>query len=241
MTKIVEAKEVIEISHYIDFKKSILEYVKNGDIHKAVVIYDEFFKSENLFPLSDVSPVESLKTHVAILINSFLELSIESGIPDFIAFSKGQTLIRMLSQKTDEEECIKMGKISIWGFGQQISLAGDKNNSELIKKALFYIHEHLDEKISLQEVADHVYLTKTYFSALFKDHVHMSFTDYINLSKINRSKYYLTHTDKSVNEIADILGFNSQGYFTNVFKKYSNCSPKDYQLQWRRSTETLEK
>ena len=71
MTKIVEAKEVIEISHYIDFKKSILEYVKNGDIHKAVVIYDEFFKSENLFPLSDVSPVESLKTHVAILINSF--------------------------------------------------------------------------------------------------------------------------------------------------------------------------
>ena len=155
MTKIVEAKEVIEISHYIDFKKSILEYVKNGDIHKAVVIYDEFFKSENLFPLSDVSPVESLKTHVAILINSFLELSIESGIPDFIAFSKKQTLIRMLSQKTEEEECIKMGKISIWGFGQQISLAGDKNNSELIKKALFYIHEHLDEKISLQEVADH--------------------------------------------------------------------------------------
>lgn len=231
MTKIIDSKEVIEINNYIAFQQEINSLLESGKVEKAIQLYENFFKFENLFALSDISPLESLKNHILILINSLSELSIKNNIPNFIAIGKAQALIRMLSQKTEQDEFLHIGKIAIMGFGYQISLSDNKNTNKIIQKSLFYIHEHLDEKISLQEVADHVYLTKTYFSALFKEYVHMSFTDYINLSKVNRSKYYLVHSDKSISEIADLLGFSSQGYFTNIFKKYSRCSPKEYQLK----------
>lgn len=237
MTKVVEAQEVLEIDKYMDFKNKLMEYVRLGQIEKALKLYSQYFNSENLFSLSDVSLVDSIKKHVTILINSFIELSLVNEIPAFIAYAKGQTLIRILSQKTTEDECIRIGKIAIMGFGQQASLSADKYNSEIIKKSLIYIHEHLDEKITLQEVSDYVHMAKTYFSAIFKECIHMAFPDYINISKINRSKYYLAHTDKQVSEIAEILGFGSQGYFNTIFKKYSGCSPKEYQMQWRKTDE----
>ncbi len=232
MTKIIEAKEAIEIENYIDFKTHLANFIRNKQINEALQLYNEYFKPENLFSLSDISLVDSLKQHLSILINFLVEMSIDHNIPSFIAFAKGQTLIRILSQKNTKDECIAVGKIAIMGFGQQIALSEDPKNNELILNALLYIHEHLDEKISLAEVADYVHLVKNYFSTLFKHCVHMSFSDYINYSKINRSKYYLAHTSKSVYEIAELLGFGSQGYFINVFKKYSGCTPKEYQSRW---------
>lgn len=233
MTKIIEAKEVVEIENYIDFKSHLEQFMKNKEIEKALALYNEYFIPQNLFSLSDVSPVDSLKHHISIIINNLVEISIEKDIPSFIAYGKGQTLTRILSQKSTVEDCIMMGKIAIMGFGQQIALSEDVKNNDIILKALLYIHEHLDEKISLQEVADYVHLARNYFSTLFKDCVHMSFPDYINYSKINRSKYYLAHTSKPISEIAEILGFGSQGYFINIFKKYSDCTPKDYQSRWK--------
>lgn len=232
MTKIIEAKEVVEIDNYIDFKVHLEDFIKNKEIEKAVKLYEEYFVPKNLFSLSDISLVDSLKHHLAIIINRLVEISIDNDIPSFIAYAKGQTLIRILSQKSTKEECIMLGRIAIVGFGQQIALSEDVKNNDLILDALFYIHEHLDEKISLQEVADYVHLARNYFSTLFKNSVHMSFSDYINYSKINRSKYYLAHTSKNVSEISEILGFGSQGYFINIFKKYSGCTPKDYQSKW---------
>ncbi len=232
MTMIVDAKEVLEIEKHIAFKSQLAENLRNGDVDGALQLYCDYFKPQNLFSLSDISPVDSLKKHVAILIDNLVNLSMEKNIPAFIAYAKGQTLMRILSQKNTEAECIKLGEIAIMGFGRQIALSGDKKNNEIILKALLYIHEHLDEKISLQEVADYVHLAKTYFSALFKSCIHMSFPDYINYSKINRGKYYLAHTNKSVSEISEILGFSSQGYFINIFKKYSDCTPKEYQTRW---------
>ncbi len=231
MTRILDANEVVEINRYLVFKNELSEFLNNGEIEKAGALYDEFFRPDHLFTLSDVDPLDSLKLHIALLIHDLSQMSVDANIPVYIAFGKAQTLIRMLSQKHTEEDSLQIGKSAIMGFGCQISLSNSRDSNATIKAALLYIHEHLDEKITLAEVADHVFLTKTYFSAIFKEHVHMSFTDYINLSKINRSKYFLVHTSKSISDIADELGFNSQGYFSNVFKKYTGCSPKEYQAK----------
>ena len=121
MTKICETNEVCEIDRYLDFKNSIAEFLRLGQIEKALKLYEHYFKSENLFSLSDISSVDSLKKHITILINDFIELSIDNEIPAFIAYAKGQTLIRILSQKNTEKECIRLGKIAISGFGKQIT------------------------------------------------------------------------------------------------------------------------
>uniref|UniRef100_UPI003D7FE18B helix-turn-helix domain-containing protein n=1 Tax=Pedobacter sp. TaxID=1411316 RepID=UPI003D7FE18B len=52
--------------------------------------------------------------------------------------------------------------------------------------------------------------------------------DYINKLRLERAAYLLTHTDKSIMEIADSLGFNNQRYFSTVFKQFYQTTPTAY-------------
>ncbi|WIV12390.1 helix-turn-helix transcriptional regulator [Proteiniborus sp. MB09-C3] len=47
-------------------------------------------------------------------------------------------------------------------------------------------------------------------------------------SLIEKSKYLLCNSDKSILDIAILMGFNSQSYFTTQFKKYTGLSPKEF-------------
>lgn len=56
----------------------------------------------------------------------------------------------------------------------------------------------------------------------------MSFTDYLNSTRIDKSKYLLSNSDKSLLDIGVLVGFNSQSYFTAQFKKYTGISPRKF-------------
>lgn len=91
-----------------------------------------------------------------------------------------------------------------------------------------YIDEHLTEHLSLSSVAQAVGISPGYLSSLFSKYNPVGFTDYVNSRKIARAKELL-HTGKyRVYEIADMLGFESQFYFSKVFKKVTGKSPRDF-------------
>lgn len=94
--------------------------------------------------------------------------------------------------------------------------------------ALDYINRHLNEVITLDEVADHVYLSGYYFSKLFKKEIGQNFVDYVNEKKINRSKILLQDSTWSIDSIAHSLGFSQSSYFSKLFKKVTKMSPRDY-------------
>lgn len=60
---------------------------------------------------------------------------------------------------------------------------------------------------------------------------------YINRKKIEESKFLLQNTKLSILEIAIMLNFTDQSYFTKVFKKYTNLSPKQYRNQFKNTRE----
>ena len=59
----------------------------------------------------------------------------------------------------------------------------------------------------------------------------MNLSSYIQEQQIARAKDYLKNSDKSILEIATYLGFSSQGYFQNVFKKHTGMTPKQFREQ----------
>lgn len=59
----------------------------------------------------------------------------------------------------------------------------------------------------------------------------MTLSQYIQEQKIEKAKSLLKTTDRSILEIATYLGFSSQGYFQNVFKKLTGMTPKEYRNQ----------
>ena len=91
-----------------------------------------------------------------------------------------------------------------------------------------YIHEHVSERLSLNEVAAVFGISPNYLSQLFSKYNDTGFSEYINICKVNASKNLLENGQYKVYEVAEMMGFESAFYFSKVFKKVEGISPTDY-------------
>lgn len=91
-----------------------------------------------------------------------------------------------------------------------------------------YIENHLDDHIALEEVAEAAGFSYYYASALFKKHMGITMSQYIQREKIGLAKKYLTMDKLSIHETSQKLQFCSQSYFSKVFKRIVGVSPKEF-------------
>lgn len=103
-----------------------------------------------------------------------------------------------------------------------------------VLKAQSYISSHLHEAISLQELAESIPCSQSYLNTLFQEHFQKSLLAYITTEKMNYAEQLLIYTQQSVSLIATTLGYTSQSYFGNLFKKHSHYTPKEYRLKFGR-------
>lgn len=91
-----------------------------------------------------------------------------------------------------------------------------------------YINSHIEERLTLNDVAAIFGLSSNYLSALFKKTCNIGFSEYITQRKVARAKTLLLEQDMKIYEAADHLGFESAFYFSKVFKKVEGISPREY-------------
>ncbi len=107
------------------------------------------------------------------------------------------------------------------------SLAGDKNIAR-IKKILSYIRENYDRAITLESMAQTAQMSPKYFGSYFKNMTGKTPIEYLNEYRIEKACRKLTHTDKSVTDIAFACGFNDLSYFIKTFKSIKGISPGQF-------------
>jgi AraC-like DNA-binding protein len=101
-------------------------------------------------------------------------------------------------------------------------------HGELIREAVAYMNEHYNEKLTLDEVAGHVFISPPYLSKVFAEEMGHNFKHHLNTIRIDRAKDLLAIPSRSLTEIALSLGYGDQSYFTKVFKKHVGVSPRKY-------------
>ena len=97
-----------------------------------------------------------------------------------------------------------------------------------IREALDYINQHLKNELSQKEVADHVHLNPSYLSVLFKDHVKLTFSEYVTRRRIQRAKELLMSTNLPIADIAEESGYKTAKYFIKIFKEMEGETPSAY-------------
>ena len=102
------------------------------------------------------------------------------------------------------------------------------NKNLIVVNVKKYINEHVNEKLTLNKVAEEFHISPNYLSILFSKYNDTGFTDYINQRKIDEAKKMLAEGSLKIYEISNILGFESAFYFSRVFKKSTGYSPRDY-------------
>lgn len=100
--------------------------------------------------------------------------------------------------------------------------------SPLILNAIKYIHTNYDEDIDLNYLCNKLNVNKSYFCNLFKKETELTFTNFLNNFRIEKSKELLKNTNYSLLNIALASGFKNQSYFSTTFKKITGKSPIEY-------------
>lgn len=102
----------------------------------------------------------------------------------------------------------------------------------IVSKAMKFINENYQKKISLDEIADHVQYSRNYFCEYFKKYSGFTIVEYTNNIRVQKAQTYLSNTKLSITEIAGLCGFDSSTHFGRVFRKVTGMSP----LQFRKRT-----
>lgn len=105
-------------------------------------------------------------------------------------------------------------------------------SNEDINKVLRYIAENLDKKITLQSAADYIYKNSSYLSRLFKQHIGMSFTDYLIRQRIEKATCLLADSSLSAEKISEQIGIDSVSYFYQFYKRETGKTPRGGRGNW---------
>lgn len=106
-----------------------------------------------------------------------------------------------------------------------------------LRSVLDFVEDHLSERIQVEEVCKLANMSYYYFVKFFKKAIGLSFTEYVNYRKIKWAERILLTKDLSVSEVGDRIGMPNMAHFYKMFKKYNDCSPKQFQkrmLAWNR-------
>lgn len=98
-----------------------------------------------------------------------------------------------------------------------------------------YIDLHFKEALTLEQLAEDAHMNKYYLSHAFKREYGTSPINYMITKRIEESKYLLAETDLSMSQIAQLLGFSSLSYFSQVFRRTQATTPMEY----RQSTNNM--
>ncbi|MFV0381375.1 MAG: AraC family transcriptional regulator [Breznakia sp.] len=111
---------------------------------------------------------------------------------------------------------------------KKLFFASTKKISKECKFIEQYIDDNFHEDITLEKLSKLTYLNKYYIVHAFKNYKGVSPINYLIAKRIEEAKSLLSTTNYSVSKISDIIGFSSQSYFSQVFKKETNMSPNQY-------------
>lgn len=92
----------------------------------------------------------------------------------------------------------------------------------------FVQQNYADSNLSLAQVAEHVNLSPSYLSMLFKRIDNCTFTEYLNVVRIEQAKKLLAMTHMRVYEVADAVGYQNSKYFFQVFKRITGKRPREF-------------
>ena len=97
-----------------------------------------------------------------------------------------------------------------------------------VEKIIQYMHQNINNRITMTELSELVRLSTSYISRAFKENTGYSVIEYFNKIKIDKAKEQLIDGDKKIKEVARELGFIDEFYFSRIFKRIEGISPSEF-------------
>lgn len=155
--------------------------------------------------------------------------AIEGGLSPETAFSLSDLYIQKVEILNNYYEITKLSLEMLFDYTSRIeALKCHGVKTRLTTDVIRYINAHLGNKISSAEIAAALKMNRTHLCERFLHETGITLNDFITEIKIEEAKRLLRETDKTIAQISDYLGFSSQSYFQNVFRKAVGLTPNNF-------------
>lgn len=117
---------------------------------------------------------------------------------------------------------------------QNDSLTEDRDNaagSFIVNNAIQYMREHYNEKITLSDLAEKIYVSQWHLSKLLNRHMGKNFSEILNSIRIEKAKELMKDPSLRIGDIAEQVGFLDMAHFSRVFKKLTGIPANEYRNQ----------
>jgi two-component system response regulator YesN len=113
----------------------------------------------------------------------------------------------------------------------QLWVEHKRQDEHIIFEIVKYLDSHYAEDLTLQSIAERFFLSREYISRKFKQQFQENLSDYIERIRMAKAKLLLMNPQNRIVQIAELVGYKDDKYFSKVFKKLEGISPNEYRKQ----------
>lgn len=215
-------------SGYWEIERIICDKVRRGDTtiaslaEKAVMMAPDHYRAYQ-------KNLEKSKVGIQSLLTLVSRAAVEGGLLRKTSFSLATDYRNQIMECKKADELQELSAVFMLDYAQRVKRAKETMQcSAKIRLCCEYIDTHLNEKISLEMMAEKAGYTISHLSRKFKAEIGCSIVEYIQNSKMVYAKEQLIISDKEIEEISGELGFGTRSYFSSVFKKTTGETPSEY-------------
>lgn len=208
------------------FENDLMQAISHGQIHKAEMILLSL--SELSFEKRLADPLRNVKNY-GIVVNTLLRKAAEQGGVHPLYLDK---MSSQFARKLEQLETVGAMSDLVMDMARSYCRLVKKYTlqtySSPVQKCIVCIDADLTQDLSLGNLAKLQNISAAYLSALFRKETGQTLTDFVNYKRVEHAKKLLVKTDLQIQTIAQHCGILDIHYFSRVFKKYTDQTPKEY-------------
>lgn len=206
----------------------MLEGVRTGNLHLFHSARNLISSASIVGTLAQNDPLRQAKNAIIAQITLVTRAAVEGGMNADAAYSLSDFYIQQLELCQTGDEVYGVSAKMYETFVEQVHELQTKQYPPLVLSMCTYIDQHLFEVISLETMAEEFGYDTYYLTTVFRKNTGKTIKHYILEKKTEQAKILLSSTQMEIQEISDVLSFQSSSYFCTQFKKITGESPLSY-------------
>jgi len=220
--------DVFYSAYPIEKESELLTAISKGDIYTANTVLDDILKQVLSYGSGNIEVLRSRVMELTVLLS---RAALKGGADVNAILGLNYDYLREIDSFTSVEDIVLWLHTVARQFAKHVFDFSGSKHVDIIFKAVEYIKRNYASKLSLQEIAKHLYISQQYFCRIFKEETGQTPGGYITFVRIEGSKKLLRNPAISIADIPEMVGFESQSYFTKIFKKETGITPGRYRKE----------
>ena len=217
--------EFTDYRTYLKKERRFLSFIRLGDKTRAESTLEDLLTD---LLTKTAGNKATIKIRVLELASLSSRAAVEGGAdPEQVMVKLQDFNNEVNSIERIEEFFFKVHKI-IEEFLDGIFKLADKKHLSLVNNARNFIMENHHKPLTLKATADYLFISPSHLSRLFRLELDCTFNDYLTRVRVEKAVELMKKPEFSVEQVSKAIGFKSQSYFAEIFRKYIGVTPLIY-------------